>query len=132
MGDTAQAAEYLIQCGTAICESRKRRMPSRFKVAGSRCQTLPSGAEDKMRVAWVSQLMQIPGVSEEIAKVIAERYPSPAAIMKAVEETNLPGTEASVSATSSAEGLFAELEYPIRGKKSMRRVGPIVSRRIYT
>eukprot|EP00929_Paragymnodinium_shiwhaense_P006539 TRINITY_DN11012_c0_g1_i8.p1 TRINITY_DN11012_c0_g1~~TRINITY_DN11012_c0_g1_i8.p1 ORF type:complete len:262 (-),score=46.44 TRINITY_DN11012_c0_g1_i8:267-1052(-) len=78
--DVVHAAEYVVQCASSIAESRKRRVPSRFKVLavlpipGSRCQTLPAGPDDKVRIAWVSMLMQIPGVSEEVAKVIADKY----------------------------------------------------------
>jgi hypothetical protein len=119
-----EAVEYIVQCASAIAESRKRRVPSRFKVAGLRCQTLRDPI-DKLRISWVSQLMQIPGVSEEIAKVVAERYPSPAAILAAVAKTD------SSTSNAHAEGFVSEIEYPIRGKKSTRKIGPIVSRRIF-
>jgi len=130
--DIAHISEYIAQCASAIAESRKRRVPSRFKVAGARCQTLPSGPGEKMRVAWVSQLMQIPGVSEEIAKVIADQYASPAALLQAIGQVDPVGTEAGGQAGGLADSFLAELEFPIRGKKSMRRVGPVVSRRIFT
>lgn len=134
--DAAHASEYVVQCAAAVAESRKRRVPSRFKVAGVRCQTLGSDPADKLRIAWVSQLMQIPGVSEEIAKVIAERYPTPAAVMRATADADPAGSCAKSSGEvppgSPAESFFADLEYPIRGKKGTRRVGPLVSRRIFT
>merc|ERR1712014_97013 len=117
------AAQYVVQCAAAIAESRKRRVPSRFKVAGLRCQTLRDPM-DKLRISWVSQLMQIPGVSEEIAKVVAERYPSPASILAAVAKSDAS------TVNIVAEGFVSEIEYPIRGKKSTRKIGPIVSRRI--
>mmetsp|Transcript_127035 Transcript_127035/g.206745 ORF Transcript_127035/g.206745 Transcript_127035/m.206745 type:complete len:306 (-) Transcript_127035:45-962(-) len=134
--DAIHASEYVVQCATAVAESRKRRVPSRFKVAGVRCQTLGSDPADKLRIAWVSQLMQIPGVSEEIAKVVAERYPTPAAVMRAAADADPAGACAQGSCEghpgSVADGFFADLEYPIRGKKGTRRIGPIVSRRIFT
>ena len=64
-----EAVEYVVQCVAAVAESRKRRVPSRFKVAGMRCKTLRDSG-DKLRISWVSQLMQVPGVSEEIAKIL--------------------------------------------------------------
>lgn len=131
--DASHASEYVVQSAAAIAESRKRRLPSRFKVAGVRCQTLGNDPADKLRIAWVSQLMQIPGVSEEIAKVIAERYPTPAAVMRAASDADPAGTcVRSTSSASLADSFFADLEYPIRGKKATRRIGPIVSRRVFT
>ncbi|CAK0821935.1 unnamed protein product [Prorocentrum cordatum] len=116
------AAEYAAQCAAAVSESRRRRVPSRFKVAGARCQTLPRDASARLRVTWVSQLMQIPGVSEEIAKVIAEHHPSPAAILGAVASAG----------ASSGSAFLADLEYPIKGRSGTRKVGPVVSRRVFT
>jgi hypothetical protein len=133
-----EAAEYVFQCAAAVAESRKRRVPSRFKVAGTRCQTIRDPA-DKLRISWVSQLMQVPGVSEEIAKVIAQRYPSPGALLGAVAQADRDAraNTASLSVDSKvddavSEAFLAELEYPIRGKKSTRRIGPIISRRLFT
>jgi hypothetical protein len=121
-----EAAEYVAQCAATVVESRKRRVPSRFKVAGVRCQTLRDPV-DKMRISWISQLMQIPGVSEEIAKVIAERYTSPATLLAAVAKLDVSHV---ASSSSEGDSFLAEIEYPIRGKKGTRRVGPIISRRI--
>jgi len=125
-----EAAEYVVQCSAAVAESRKRRVPSRFKVAGLRCQTLRDPG-DKLRISWVSQLMQIPGVSEDIAKIIAERYPSPGVLLDAVARASASSAVAGPDALM-ADAFVAELEYPIRGKKSTRRIGPIVSRRVFT
>lgn len=131
--DAAHAAEYVAQCANAITESKKRRMPSRFKVAGVECKSLPRS--DKLRVAWVSQLMQVAGVSEEIAKVVASRYPSPASLLDAVAKADPRGAcaapTAAAASMAAAESFLADLEYPIRGKKSTRRMGPILSRRIF-
>jgi len=133
-----EAAEYVAQCAAAVAESRKRRVPSRFKVAGVRCQTLRDPG-DKLRISWVSQLMQIPGVSEEIAKVVAERWPSPGALLGAVARAGKDARGAGSSSGSAigvdasiADSFLAEMEYPIRGKKCTRRIGPIVSRRVYS
>lgn len=126
-----EAAEYVAQCASAVAESRKRRMPSRFKVAGVRCQTLRDPSE-KLRISWVSQLMQVPGVSEEIAKIVAERYQSPGALLAAVASAVAEAGDASRAVTAAAEAFIAEMEYPIRGRKGTRRVGPIVSRRLFT
>eukprot|EP00747_Dinoflagellata_sp_TGD_P179288 gnl/TRDRNA2_/TRDRNA2_29876_c0_seq1.p1 gnl/TRDRNA2_/TRDRNA2_29876_c0~~gnl/TRDRNA2_/TRDRNA2_29876_c0_seq1.p1 ORF type:complete len:307 (+),score=38.37 gnl/TRDRNA2_/TRDRNA2_29876_c0_seq1:40-960(+) len=131
--DAAHAAEYLAQCAASISESRKRRVPSRFKVAGTRCQTLPQNPEDKLRITWVSQLMQVPGVSEEIAKVIAGRHPNPASLLEAVSRADPDGSSLGDggSTSSVADKFLADLEYPIRGKKGTRHVGPIISRRVF-
>lgn len=133
-----QAAEYVVQCVAAVAESRKRRVPSRFKVAGMRCQTLRDPS-DKLRISWVSQLMQIPGVSEDIAKIIAEQFPSPGVLLDAVARAEQAARSDASSSTSAAfldpvvaDAFIGELEYPIRGKKSTRRIGPIISRRVFT
>lgn len=135
-----QAAEYIFQCAAAVAESRKRRVPSRFKVAGLKCQTLRDPG-DKLRISWVSQLMQIPGVSEDIAKVIAERYPSPGVLLDAVARADEAQRASSSSGlaepphgvcNATADAFLSEIEFPIRGKKSTRRIGPIVSRRVFT
>lgn len=123
-----QAAEYTLQCALAIAASRKRRIPSRFKIAGVKCQTLSRDPDDSLRRIWVSQLMQLPGVSEDIAKTISNRYSSPAALLKAV--SSIAGSPAVGGATGDL--FLADLEYPIRGKKETRKVGPVISRRIFT
>jgi len=143
------AAQYVLQSVSSVHECRRRRVPSRFKVAGVRCQTLPRDPQDKLRLTWVSQLMQVAGVSEEIAKAISERYPSPGLLMQAVTQVaqgrgssassvetavvpmGLPPT-GKAAAGSVADSFLADLEYPIRGKKGTRRLGPVVSRRVFT
>ncbi|CAK9067058.1 unnamed protein product, partial [Durusdinium trenchii] len=81
------AAAYAVQCAESVAKSRGRALPSRFKVAGAKCQTLPKDPSDRLATTWVSQLMQVQGMSEEIAKVVAERFNSPFAFMEAVEAT---------------------------------------------
>merc|ERR1712008_653461 len=80
---------------------------------------------DKLRLTWVSQLMQLPGVSEEIAKAIANVHQNPAAMLEAVAQA------AERSGMVAADSFLADLEYPIRGQKGMRRLGPMVSRRVF-
>eukprot|EP00449_Zooxanthella_nutricula_P047916 CAMPEP_0198591306 /NCGR_PEP_ID=MMETSP1462-20131121/136719_1 /TAXON_ID=1333877 /ORGANISM="Brandtodinium nutriculum, Strain RCC3387" /LENGTH=170 /DNA_ID=CAMNT_0044322863 /DNA_START=9 /DNA_END=518 /DNA_ORIENTATION=- len=116
--DARHAAQYVVQCAASIAESRKRRVPSRFKVAGVRCQTLPKDPQDKLRLTWISQLMQVAGVSEEVAKVVAERYPTPIAMIQAVTSAAARGQK-----SGEADSFVADLEVPIRGKKGSRRVG---------
>lgn len=129
-----QAAVYTAQCAASVAVSKKRRVPSRFKVAGARCQTLPRDPEDRLRITWVSQLMQIPGVSEEIAKAVAGRHQTPGVLLEAVAEAcrGGPSSTEEGSANSIADKFLSDLEIPIRGKKGTRRLGPIVSRRIFT
>lgn len=115
------AAEYVLQCTSAVLESRKRKFPSRFKTEGERCQTVPKTQENQRLITWVSMLMQVPSVSEEIAKVIAKRHSSPAAMLAAVNGT-----------PPAKSGFLEDLEYPIRGQKSTRRVGPVISRRLHS
>ncbi|CAE8667283.1 unnamed protein product, partial [Polarella glacialis] len=122
------AAEYTAQCAAAVATSRKRRVPSRFKVPGVRCQSLPQNPDDRLRITWVSQLMQIPGVSEEVAKAVAGRHPTPAALLEAVAAAASGGESVDAAV---ADAFLADLEYPIRGKKGTRRLGPVVSRRIF-
>jgi len=131
--DIAHAAEYALQCATSIAESRRRRTPSRFKVAGVRCQTLPRDPADKLRLTWVSQLMQVPGVSEEIAKAIAGLHPTPAAMLDAVAcaAGGVAGAGGGQGGVSQGEAFLSDLEIPIRGRKGTRRLGPVVSRRIF-
>jgi len=134
VGDADHAAGYVVQCAASIAEARKRRTPSRFKVAGTKCQTLPRDEQDKVRITWVSQLMQVAGVSEEIAKSIAGHHPSPGAMIQAVAGASAAKGTGEVADVSSsvAENFLADLEYPIRGKKGTRRLGPIISRRLFT
>lgn len=121
------AAEYAAQCASAIVIAKKRRVPSRFKVAGVRCLTLPKD-HDRLLVTWVSQLMQIPGVSEEIAKAVAGKHPSPSALLEAVAAASA----AQADQAAAADSFLSNMEYPIRGKKGTRRLGPVVSRRIFS
>lgn len=126
--DADNATQYVLQCAASVAERRRRRVPSRFKAAGvglaARAGRLCSD-ENPWRLVWVSQLMQVAGVSEEIAKAVAGRHASPVALMEAAAAL---GT----SATSAvADSFLADLEYPIRGKKGTRRVGPVVSRRLF-
>ena len=70
------------------------------QVPGARCQTVPKDPQDKSRSSnafsltprlantWVSQLMQVQGMSEEMAKVVAERYKSPFAMMEASQHAS--------------------------------------------
>ena len=69
--------------------------------------------------------MQIPGVSEEVAKAVAGRHPSPGALLEAVEAAAAP------PGAQRAERFLADLELPIRGGRGTRRLGPVVSRRIF-
>lgn len=142
--DCAHAAQYVVQCAAAVAECKRRRVPSRFKVPGVRCQTLPKDPQDKLRLTWVSQLMQVAGVSEEIAKAVAGRYASPSALLLAVAESAAAAAGGSAaddqgglrieapSMTEVADAFLADLEYPTRGKKGTRRLGPVVSRRLFT
>merc|ERR1719316_2525239 len=114
-------AGYILQCASAVLESRKRKFPSRFKTEGERCQTVPRRQENQQLITWISQLMQVPGVSEEVAKVIAKRHSSPAALLAAVNG-NPP----------AKQEFLADLEVPIRGQKSSRRLGPVLSRRLHS
>lgn len=133
------ASRYVVQCALSVAESRKRRLPSRFKVAGVRCQTLPRDPQDRLRLTWVSQLMQLAGVSEEIAKSIAGRHSSPGALMQAISDafgasgasSSSAGARGPADASALADAFLADLEFPIRGKKGTRRLGPVVSRRIF-
>lgn len=131
--DAEHAADYVVQCALSVVESRKRRAPSRFKVPGSRCQTLPRDPTDKLRITWVSQLMQLPGVSEEMAKAICAQHPTPADLLKAVASVvSAEGGDADENASSVIAGAFlGNLEIPIRGKKGTRRLGEVVSRRVF-
>eukprot|EP00435_Cladocopium_sp_Y103_P014625 s2655_g3.t1 len=97
-----QAAMYAINCAEAVVKSRGRTLPSRFKVQGVRCQTVPKDPDDRLANTWVSQLMQVQGMSEEMAKVVAERFSSPFAMMEAI----------SVAAQSAPEE-----ETPVEGEK---------------
>jgi len=123
--NAVQCAAYVVQCAQAVAEAKRRRTPSRFKMAGARCQTLPRDTTDKLRLTWVSQLMQLPGVSEEIAKAIANIHPSPGAMLEAVAQA------ADRLGVVAADSFISNLEYPIRGHKGMRRLGPMVSRRVF-
>jgi len=123
--NAVQSAAYVVQCANAVAEAKRRRTPSRFKMAGARCQTLPRDTTDKLRLTWVSQLMQLPGISEEIAKAIANVHQSPAAMLEAVAQA------ADRMGMVAADSFIADLEYPIRGHKGMRRLGPMVSRRVF-
>merc|ERR1740121_734810 len=99
--DVDHAVQYVLQCAATVQECRRRRVPSRFKVAGVRCQTLPRDPQDKLRLTWVSQLMQVAGVSEEIAKAVSERYSSPGLLMQAVTQAT-EGRGASAASASAS------------------------------
>eukprot|EP00913_Durusdinium_trenchii_P017206 g16179.t1 len=60
------AAAYAVQCAESVAKSRGRALPSRFKVAGAKCQTLPKDPSDRLATTWVSQLMQVQGMSEDL------------------------------------------------------------------
>lgn len=125
-----QAAMYAINCAEAVVKSRGRTLPSRFKVQGVRCQTVPKDPDDRLANTWVSQLMQVQGMSEEMAKVVAERFSSPFAMMEAISVAAQSAPEGKQEAT--ADRFLSDLELPIRGKKGTRRLGPVLSRRLFT
>mmetsp|Transcript_56098 Transcript_56098/g.126191 ORF Transcript_56098/g.126191 Transcript_56098/m.126191 type:complete len:304 (-) Transcript_56098:36-947(-) len=125
VADAVGAAKYVAQCVASVVESQRRRLPSRFKVAGPRCQTLSDS--DAIQKAWVSQLMQIPGVSEEAAKAVAQRHPSPAALMHAIKEEC---SHEPYSLQPASDSFLASLELPSRGRNDVRRLGVSLSKRI--
>lgn len=52
--DMDQAAQYVSQCASSVVECRRRRVPSRFKVAGVRCQTLPKDSVGRCSLSKLS------------------------------------------------------------------------------
>jgi len=125
-----QAALYALNCVEAVQKSRGKTLPSRFKVQGVRCQTIPKDPDDRLGNVWVSQLMQVQGMSEEMAKVVAERFASPFSMMEAISAAAQEAAEGTEGDT--ADRFIADLELPIRGKKGTRRLGPVLSRRLFT
>lgn len=101
----------------------------------------PAGVRGEFYVQWVSMLMEIPGVSEEIAKTVAETYPSLKKLLSDLGgEKGAGGASASgqVKLVSAAAGYncaattnkLENLEIATRSKKESRRLGPVVAGRI--
>mmetsp|Transcript_21567 Transcript_21567/g.50286 ORF Transcript_21567/g.50286 Transcript_21567/m.50286 type:complete len:333 (-) Transcript_21567:74-1072(-) len=140
VADDAGAAKYVAQCVNSVVESQRRRIPSRFKVAGPRCQTLSIDSADAVQMAWISQLMQIPGISEEVAKAIATRHKSPALLMEALVEWEQEcasgvllrgdGSGHPRHQKQAQETFLAAIEVPARGKREVRRIGAAISKRV--
>ena len=56
-------------------------------------------------------LLQVPGVSEEMAKIIAERYPSPGMVLSAIASTVDDSSRQHEPDARDAELFIADLEY---------------------
>ena len=70
---------------------------------------------------YLCQLSQIPGLSVEIANVIAQSFPTMRKLILAYESLTL---------VSDKENLVAELNLPIANQKT-RRIGNVLSKRVY-
>ncbi|EEA06334.1 uncharacterized protein CMU_008250 [Cryptosporidium muris RN66] len=74
----ADVTVYLYSIISSIGEAQKRPVPSKYKPKSNN-----STAADSI---WVSQLIQIPGLSDESAKAIADKFPNPSKLIQFINE----------------------------------------------
>eukprot|EP00397_Hematodinium_sp_SG-2012_P065630 GEMP01095935.1.p1 GENE.GEMP01095935.1~~GEMP01095935.1.p1 ORF type:complete len:242 (+),score=40.95 GEMP01095935.1:113-838(+) len=84
---------------------------------GESCRSLSRATTDPDYVTWVSMLMEMPGMSEETAKAVCERYRTP--------------REAVDASKGQSDLIFADIEIPTRGQNTARRLGPALSKKLY-
>ncbi|KAL8273072.1 hypothetical protein Esti_002993 [Eimeria stiedai] len=84
----------------------------------------PSGQTDTLKRQWKAQLLQLPGVSEEVACAISAAYPSPSALFSRAD------AEAAEAAAAAGEGRSpSSSAMEGSSSKRRRRRGPTASER---
>lgn len=112
-----EGANYVQYAVKAFADNRKSQQ-SRWHHKGPSCRSLNRTTTSTSYVTWISMLMEIPMMSEESAKAIAERYPTPREIVDACT-------------SCGNDLLFADIEMPCRGQKTVRRIGPQMSKKLF-
>eukprot|EP00916_Digyalum_oweni_P016215 GHVL01026608.1.p1 GENE.GHVL01026608.1~~GHVL01026608.1.p1 ORF type:complete len:273 (-),score=48.78 GHVL01026608.1:793-1611(-) len=82
----SQAVDYLCKCAEAVRESFGRKLPSRFETRGKGCTVIRKGVDRNTNEIWLSQLMQLPGVSEDVAETVAAKHPLPMSLVRMVND----------------------------------------------
>ncbi|CAD7931228.1 unnamed protein product [Amoebophrya sp. A25] len=115
-----EAGAYVCLVLDAIVKSRTKKTTGEFHNRSEGCKSVPhSEGRGAMFVNWVSMLMEVPGCGEEMAKVVANRWPSLATLLDALE-----------SAVDIVKSEMRELMVPQRGKSETRKLGPVLANRI--
>ncbi|KAH6942098.1 hypothetical protein HPB50_000943 [Hyalomma asiaticum] len=117
-----ELAEYLAKFTRALAErphrEAKQSRPLQHLAPGSLSK------HDSLRRTWQAQLEQFASVSRDVAEAIVCQYPAPKLLLQAYQECK---------ERAEGEALLADIQVR-RGAgplQSMRRVGPVVSGRIY-
>lgn len=94
----------------------------------------PSGGipypEGDARAPWLLMLLQVPGVSMDIASAVVERYPSWFALMRAYRA--LEGNPPAAAAHKAQASLLADIPRAARDVGKQMRIGPAASARIHS
>eukprot|EP00922_Rhytidocystis_sp_ex-Travisia-forbesii_P019408 GHVS01028741.1.p1 GENE.GHVS01028741.1~~GHVS01028741.1.p1 ORF type:complete len:486 (+),score=81.70 GHVS01028741.1:132-1589(+) len=116
-------AEFVGRCVRALQERHKKlKRTTAFKPAAATVQKQTNRAEmlTDMRPLVVSQLTQVPGVSEEIALAIVQSYPTPNSLICL---TNVEG------GCCAAVDVLSQVVIPTREGKS-RKLGKAIAKRL--
>lgn len=110
-----EGANYVTCAVRALCD--KKTPHTKWHHKGDSCRSLSRATTCPNFVTWVSMLMEIPGMSEDTAKAVCERYRTPRAAIDA--------------SRGQSDHMFADIEIPSRGQKTARRLGPALSKKLY-
>jgi hypothetical protein len=85
----------------------------------------PTGAPpaSEALAIWLRMLIQLPGLSDDVAEAIADRFRSWAELMDFLEQ---PG-----GSTTEKQRTLAELQRPTRDGRPGKRVGPVLAKRVH-
>jgi len=84
-----EAACYMTCAIEALLKSKTKKITGFFETRGSICKSVTHAGKGQFFSNWCSMLMEIPGVSEEVAKAIANEFPTVTALTKCAVEWRL-------------------------------------------
>ncbi|CAD7940077.1 unnamed protein product [Amoebophrya sp. A120] len=122
----SEAGSYVLVAVEAVLKSKnKKTATGEFHHRAEGCKSVPTNVEGigAMYGNWCSMLMEIPGLGEEMAKVVAENFKTPPLLVSAILQDE---ARAYGNVLKQLENLLV----PQRGKNETRRLGPALANRI--
>eukprot|EP01071_Lankesteria_metandrocarpae_P002237 Lankesteria_metandrocarpae@DN2175_c0_g1_i1.p1 len=116
--DAAEGAYLVRSAARAIADAASKPPPTTLTVRPQGISGSHSAERyEPLHRIWISQLMQVPGVAEEAAKVIADVYTSPGVLTAAYKEDTTRVTKTITNLTTASRG-------------GPRRIGPVAASRL--